>query len=236
MSVPTALKPDFSQRENNCYLMRFPQFFFGSVQVPTEIQIPAAGVHNCQQPPNKKRRVSYVVTHEHNAVAPHQGLPFNSYSYADPYDITKRDCGVTVDLPHKLNVEASSVGVAVNDTGVTEPADDVVASCSSGRGVTSWACDDLDDTDRSSDCDSETSTWEDRTSDSDYDVGLSEDCESESEIDDFGSPETDNEEELLRAANPTKTEMEKNSTYCGYSKKSLGLIKPKTRYKKGHRN
>jgi hypothetical protein len=56
--------------------MRFPQFFFGSVQVPPQIQIPAAGESNCQQPQNKKRRVSYVVTHEPNANSQHQGLPF----------------------------------------------------------------------------------------------------------------------------------------------------------------
>jgi hypothetical protein len=160
-------------------------------------------------------------------------LPFNSYSYADPYDITKRDCGVTVDLPHTLNVEASSVGVAVNDTGVTEPADDIVASCSSGRGVTSWACDDLDDTDRSSDCDSKTSTWEDRTSDSDYDVGLSKDCESESEIDDFGSPETDSEEELLRTAiTLQKTEMEKQQHILRLQQKILRLNKAKDKIPK----
>jgi hypothetical protein len=53
-----------------------PSIFFGSVLVPTQIQIPAAGESNCQQPPNKKRRVSYVVTHEPNADSQHQGLPF----------------------------------------------------------------------------------------------------------------------------------------------------------------
>jgi hypothetical protein len=55
---------------------------------------------------------------------------FNAYNYIDPYDVTKRDCGITVDLPHTLNVEAASVSVAVNDTVVTDPADNVVRSCS----------------------------------------------------------------------------------------------------------
>jgi hypothetical protein len=46
-----------------------PSIFFGSVQLPTEIPFPVAGANNSEQPPNKKRRVSYVVTHD-------QGLSF----------------------------------------------------------------------------------------------------------------------------------------------------------------
>jgi hypothetical protein len=69
---------------------------------------------------------------------------FNSHSYANPYDIIKRDCGITVDLPHALYIEVSSVSVYVNDTVVTDPADNVVTSCSSRCSVTSWACGDLD--------------------------------------------------------------------------------------------
>jgi hypothetical protein len=60
-------------------------------------------------------------------------------------------------------------------------------------------------------------------------VGSSEDCESEYGIDDCGTADTDNEEELLRKANPTKTEIEKQQHILQLQQKSIGSIKPKTR-------
>jgi hypothetical protein len=94
----------------------------------------------------------------------------------------------------------------------------------------------LDDTVRSSECDchsdSETSTWEDRASDSDYDVGSFDDCESESKIEDSGTPYTDNEEELLRTANPTKKEIEKQQHILRLQQKILRLNKAKDKIQK----
>jgi hypothetical protein len=54
-----------------------PSIFFGSVQLPTEIPFPVARANNSEQPPNKKRRVSYVVTHD-------QGLSFKLILLYEP--------------------------------------------------------------------------------------------------------------------------------------------------------
>jgi hypothetical protein len=58
------------------------------------------------------------------------------------------------------------------------------------------------------------------------------DCESESKIEDSGTPYTDNEEELLRTANPTKKEIEKQQHKLRLQQKILRLNKAKDKIQK----